>query len=143
MLRRIENDAPIAERYAVQVSVAYKGVWARAARCCSKSAAPMSWRAAQDWFAKCFASLDTSNYANGPSSANCPGTLVAWSIEAAVGHQPLAAIASGGAKGTGESIRVPAGTHAVLCVHLQLPDGPWHGALPFILGSKSSRALGT
>src|SRR5258705_4210444 len=48
-LRRLEGDALLGERYAVDLSVAYKATWVRVARCLSNGPAPQSWRRAAAW----------------------------------------------------------------------------------------------
>src|SRR5438094_525187 len=49
-LRRLEGDTLLGERYAVELSVAYKATWVRITRCVSTQAVPPSWRGAVDRF---------------------------------------------------------------------------------------------
>src|SRR3977135_3800992 len=49
-LRRFEGDALLRERYAVELSIAYKATWIRTTRSVSTQAVPPSWRGAADRF---------------------------------------------------------------------------------------------
>jgi hypothetical protein len=122
-LRRLEGDLPLGGRYAVELSIAYKATWARVARCFSLDAPP-SWRDAQRW---------TSAWATrigGASAGPPPGDITFWSLEACVGTQPFSVVASAvGPRGT-----VSAGTLACFSIKLQLPDGPWLGGAPVVIG---------
>lgn len=127
-LRRIEGDLPLAGRYAVELSIAYKATWARVARCFSADT-PQSWLLAQRW------TSDWATRITGVSAEPPPGTITFWSLEACVGSEPFSVVASAvGPRGT-----VSAGTLACFSIKLQLPDGPWLGGAPVVIGS---RALG-
>ena len=123
-LRRLEGDLPLGGRYAVELSVAYKATWARVARCFSSNA-PQSWLHAQRWTSD-WATRITFDSAGPP-----PGVITFWSLEACVGSQPFSVVASAvGPRGT-----VSAGTLACFSIKLQLPDGPWLGGAPVVIGS--------
>jgi Xaa-Pro aminopeptidase len=123
-LRRMEGDFPLGERYAVEVSIAYKATWVRVARCFSSSA-PQSWldarRRTSDWATRLI----------GDAAVPPPGPTTFWSLEACVGSKPLSVVASTvGPRGT-----VSAGTLACFSIKLQLPEGAWLAEAPVILGS--------
>jgi len=122
-LRRIEGDLPLGERYAVELSVAYKATWVRVARCFSLNT-PQSWLRAQRW---------TSDWATriaGASAEPPPGDVTFWSLEACVGSPPFSVVASA----TGPRGTVSAGTLASFSIKLHLPDGPWLDAGPVVIG---------
>ena len=123
-LRRLEGDLPLGGRYAVELSVAYKATWARVARCFSSNI-PQSWLHAQRWTSE-WATRITGDFAGSP-----PGVVTFWSLEACVGSQPFSVVASAvGPRGT-----VSAGTLACYSIKIQLPDGPWLGGAPVVIGS--------
>src|SRR5215831_1002161 len=70
-LLRIEGEAPLGERHAVELSVAYKGTWARAARCFAEKE-PQSWSAARRWVA------DWATHISSVSPPPPPGTIAFW-----------------------------------------------------------------
>jgi hypothetical protein len=126
ILRRIEGDLPLGGRYAVELSIAYKATWARVARCFSLNA-PQSWLQAQSWTSD-WATRITSDSVGPP-----PGVITFWSLEACVGSQPFSVVASAvGPRGT-----VSAGTLACFSIKLQLPDGPWLGGAPVVIGGNA------
>jgi hypothetical protein len=123
-MRRLEGDLPLAGRYAVEVSIAYKATWVRVARCFSSNA-PQSWLDAQRW------TSDWATRITGDAAGPPPGVTTFWSLEACVGSKPLSVVASAvGPRGT-----VSAGTLACFSIKLQLPDGPWLAGAPVIIGS--------
>jgi hypothetical protein len=123
-LRRLEGDLSLGGRYAVELSIAYKATWVRVARCFSSNA-PQSWLHAQRW------TSDWATRITGDSAGPPPGVITFWSLEASVGSQPFSVVASAvGPRGT-----VSAGTLACFSIKLQLPDGPWLGGAPVVIGS--------
>src|SRR5437667_9336301 len=64
-LRRLDGDALLGERYAVELSVAYKAAWVRVARSFCNGAEPQSWRRAAEWFSRAGGSLNEANIASG------------------------------------------------------------------------------
>jgi len=129
-LQRIEGDRPLGGRYAVELSIAYKATWARVARCFSPSA-PQSWQRAETW---------TSDWATRIAGAPVeppPGEITFWSLEACIGSQPLSVVASA----TGPRGTVSAGTLASFSIKLHLPDGPWLGGGPVVVGGRQPGRL--
>jgi Xaa-Pro aminopeptidase len=122
-LLRVEGDMPLGERHAVELSVAYKGAWARVARCFARSEPP-GWSQARQWTAD-WATRVTALPAAPPS-----GTIAFWSLEACIGSEPWSVVASAiGPRGP-----VAAGTLASFSIQLQLADGPWLGAGTVVIG---------
>jgi hypothetical protein len=131
VLRRIEGDADLGARYAVQVSVAYKMAWVRHARSlCRDGAALESWASAEDWFETTLNRMSSSPSPKEPFRTP-PGAMSAWTMESCIGPSPLTPVA---AKGRRAIHDLPGGSLVVLSVGLDLPDGPWLRAAPATLG---------
>jgi hypothetical protein len=117
VMRRLEGEAAWGARGAVQVSLAYKGVWVRAARCMAHDAPP-GWDEAQRWLAQAAPRLD---------AAGAPGKVRRWTVEACIGSQPLSAVQT-----------LPPGALAVVSAELNLPGaGAWHGAVTAVIGDRA------
>jgi len=129
-LRRLEGDALLGERYAVELSVAYKATWVRITRCVSTQAVPPSWRGAADRFVETVERLNEANLSLEPQFG--PGKTVAWTLETCRGSPPLSIVATGE---TPSPLALPGGSLACLSLQLDLDDGPWLGGAPLILGS--------
>ena len=124
-LRRLEGDQALGARYAVEVAVAYKATWARAARCFATNE-PASWGRARRWLS------DWATRIGAVSSLPPPGNIAFWSLEACVGSEPWSVVASAiGPRGT-----VAPGTLASFSIQLQLADGPWLGAGTVVVGGE-------
>jgi len=133
-LRRLEGDALLGERYAVELSVAYKATWVRVARCLSNGPAPQSWRRAAAWFSQAAGCLNETTLALGlaPASGPPPGKLDAWTLEACLGSPPLSVAACDEAPARPA---LPAGSLTTLSLRLGLEDGPWLGSGTLIVGA--------
>src|SRR2546430_11361411 len=96
-LRRLEGDALLGERYAVELSVAYKATWIRITRCVSIQAVPPSWRGAADRFIETVERLNEANLSLEPEVAGSvrPGKTVSWVLETCRGSPPLSIVATG------------------------------------------------
>lgn len=125
-LRRFEGDALLGERYAVELSVAYKATWVRITRCFSTQAVPSSWRGAADRFVETAGRLNEANLL-------LEGKNAAWTLETCRGSPPLSIVATGE---TPSQSTLPGGSLACLSLQLNLDDGPWLGGGPLILGSR-------
>ncbi len=134
-LRRLEGDALLGERYAVELSVAYKATWVRITRCVSTQAVPPSWRGAADRFVEIAERLNEANLSLEPQVAGSvrPGKTAAWTLETCRGSPPLSIVATGEARSPSA---LPGGSLACLSLQLDLDDGPWLGGEPLILGSR-------
>ncbi len=134
-LCRLEGDALLGERYAVELSVAYKATWVRITRCVSTQAVPPSWRGAADRFVESTKRLNEANFSLEPRVADSvrPGKNAAWTLETCRGSQPLSIVATGE---TPSPSALPGGSLACFSLQLDLDDGPWLGGEPIILGSR-------
>src|SRR6266581_2477437 len=134
-LRRFEGDALLGERYAVELSVAYKATWVRITRCVSSLAVPPSWRGAADRFVETAERLNEGNLSlELPiEGSGRPGRTAAWTLESCCGSPPLSIVATG--KAPSQSA-LPGGSLACLFLQLDLDDGPWLRGEPLILGSR-------
>src|SRR2546423_1123357 len=74
-LCRLEGDALLGERYAVELSIAYKATWVRFTRCIATQAVPQSWRSAADRF------VETVERLNEANRSLEPGKNAAWALE--------------------------------------------------------------
>src|SRR6266436_2502111 len=130
-LRRFEGDALLGERYAVELSVAYKATWVRFTRCVSTQAVPSSWRSAAERFVETAERLNEANLSLGPQLG--PGKPVAWTLETCRGSPPLSIVATGE---TPSPSALSGGSLACISLQLDLDDGAWLGGAPLILGSR-------
>jgi Xaa-Pro aminopeptidase len=128
VLQRMEGDATLGETYAVEVSVAYKGVWIRLARSLSRGPEPSSWALARRWFEKAAKNMGAVSAGELPDGE--PGKLQLWVLEASLGVHPLSVVA---AKDVPPTFTLPQGSHAVFSVQLELDDGYWCAAAPVVI----------
>ena len=101
------------DRRAVELSVAYKGAWIRLCR--TYPSVPE----AESWFK---AALQGQ-------ALPAPGTLTLRTVESCIGSSPLSVVEDRDRV----YYRLPAGAQAVLSVRLDLGDGPWSAAAPFLV----------
>lgn len=120
VLARMEGDAPLGTRYAVEVSIAYKGVWVRWCETLSADAPSASDSRAQVWFDQALAQLASDGAP--PAWTDAAGGLSNWSLEASLGMHPLTVI---GAHDLDRSTAIAPGSLAVFSAELELADGPW------------------
>src|SRR6266853_1964650 len=134
-LRRLEGDALLGERYAVELSIAYKATWVRFTRCIATQAVPPSWRSAAERFVETAERLNEANLSLEPHVAASvrPGKNAAWTLETCRGSPPLSIVATGE---TPPPSALPGGSLACLFLQLALDDGPWLRGEPLILGSR-------
>lgn len=109
----IPRISQIGDRHAIELSVAYKGVWIRLCRTYPSVAE------AESWF-KAMLQGDAS-----PP----PGKLTRRTVESCIGSSPLTVVEDQDRVYR----RLPAGSQAVLSVRLELDDGPWRAAAPFLV----------
>ncbi|MGE3936395.1 MAG: hypothetical protein AB7F67_24240 [Rhodospirillaceae bacterium] len=125
-LRRIEGTAPLADRFAVQVSLGYKGVWSRIGRSLSRGTPPAAWPAAAAGFEEAAATLraDASPAAalEAALARHKSGMLERWCVEGCAGGLPLSVLASN--EKAGRPSR-HAGAPVVLTARLRTDDGWW------------------
>jgi hypothetical protein len=133
---RLSGPAPLGRRFALRISVAYKGSWVRRiatfARDDEGKAAATQ---AAAWLDRSIASFDEKSPLApqiAAAVARLPNAAVKhWLAETCLGSYPLEAIA--GANMAAEH-RQPAGSLVVLSLDLVIAGLPWSGGAPFILG---------
>ena len=132
-LIRVSGAMPLAGRFAVRASVAYKGNWVRRTRTFARNAGGAQQAARADaWLA------GLKLMAGAPLAAqlvslvkSLPGAVLkSWMAESAIGSYPLEVVASSRHRG---SDALPQGTFAVLSVELAINGMPWIGSIPCFL----------
>ena len=131
-LNRTSQPMPLAERFAVRASIAYKGCWVRRVRTFSKDGSAAK---ADAWFADLVRAIEAGK----PIAAqiadkmkSLPGaTLQGWQAESCTGSYPLSAIASSRTSGTAIPVN---GQFLVLTVEMTVDGAPWVGAAPLVVG---------
>jgi hypothetical protein len=129
---RISEPRPLAGRFALRASVAYKGSWVRRIRTFAKDAAGREDVARADaWLAELTTSIRSGRSIGAQLAEHIsalPGTtLTGWLAESAIGSYPLEGIASARA---GDRDDLPDGSFAVLTVELAREGTRWLGAAP-------------
>ena len=130
---RVAGTLPLASRFAVRASVAYKGSWVRRIRSFARDeAARTAYAAADAWLARVASSIEPGKPLDAQIAAHLkalPGATLRQSMaESCTGSYPLAAITGAPA----------AGSFLVLTVELSLGGIPWLGATPAFVGSAKS-----
>jgi hypothetical protein len=129
---RVSGPLPLADRFALRASVAYKGSWVRRTRIFAKDAAGRRALAHADaWFENLLSAIAAGQSIGAQIAARIGelpgGTVNGWIAESPVGSYPLQAIASSRAQ---ERDGVPAGGFLVLTIELAIDGMPWLGAGP-------------
>jgi hypothetical protein len=131
-LNRMTKPIPLAERFAVRASVAYKGCWVRRTRTFAKENSTAN---IDVWFGGVVHSIEAGKPIEVQLAGKLrelPGaSLKGWYIETCAGSYPLMAIA---AMRAGGEDTPTAGQFLVLTVELSLDGAPWIGAAPFVIG---------
>ena len=135
-LRRISKPVPLADRFAVRASVAYKGAWLRRTRTFASDPAVAR---ADAWFDGVIRGIDAGKPIAGQLAACVEAlagaTLERWMVESCVGSYPLSVIAS--SRLPGRDAPIAAG-FAVLTIELSLHGGHWIGTAPLMVSDRSS-----
>jgi len=121
---RVDGDMPLAPRYAVELSLAYKGAWVRWVRNFSAEATPSDWSQAQAWWQQQMA----ASVHNAHQMAAPPvGTLQHGRIELCQGGLPLTPVMDTHT----HHAPLPLGVRwGVASAQLSLPSGDWFAAQP-------------
>lgn len=130
-LLRIEGEQALGERYAVECSMAYKGVWVRVGRSIARGDKLASWSEAEAWFDRTLQDVGGSR-SLADLVATAPGKVTGWTLEASVGVAPLSVISSSGQPAVQT---LPTNSLAVFSVQLALDGGPWLRSAPLRLGA--------
>jgi hypothetical protein len=133
---RLSGPLPLADRFALRASVAYKGSWVRRTRTFARDVAGRRSLARADaWFERLVSSIAAGPSIDAQIRAQIdalPGaTLHGWMAESSIGSYPLQAIAS---SRTPDPNGVPAGGFMVLSVELAIDEISWLGAAPVLVG---------
>jgi len=122
-LNRTSQPTPLAERFAVRASIAYKGCWVRRTRTFAKDTAK-----ADGWLNSVAHSLEAGKPIAAQLAARVKelsgATLTNWIAESCSGSYPLGAIKDAPVNGQ----------FVVLTVELMVDGAPWIGAMPLIVG---------
>ena len=131
-LNRMAKPIPLAERFAVRASVAYKGCWVRRTRTFARDGSAANIDA---WFDRLVRSIEAGKPIGVQLAGKLeelPGaSLKGWYIETCAGSYPLTAVA---AMRAGGKDTPTAGQFLVLTIELSLDGAPWIGAVPFVVG---------
>ena len=121
---RVDGDMPLAARYAVELSLAYKGAWVRWVRNFSADAPPSDWAQAQAWWQQQMATPAPNAH---QMAAPPVGALRHGCIELCQGGLPLAPVMDTPA----HLSPLPQGARwGVVSAQLRLPSGDWFAAQP-------------
>jgi hypothetical protein len=127
---RVSGPLPLADRFALRASVAYKGSWVRRIRTFTRDTSGGEARA-DAWFENLVSSIVAGRSIGAQITARIdelPGATVnGWMAESSIGSYPLQAIASSRAP---DRDGVPDGGFAVLTIELALDGMPWLSAAP-------------
>jgi hypothetical protein len=138
-LIQASGPVPLARRFAVRTSIAYKGAWVRRTRSFARD--PQGARAmasADAWLAK----VTTSIFAGLPLQPQIAASLTlprsaehllprSWIAESCKGSYPLEVVNSSRSPGKDA---LPFGIFFVLSIELAVDDVPWLGATPIFVG---------
>jgi Creatinase/Prolidase N-terminal domain len=141
-LIQVSGPVPLARRFAVRASIAYKGAWVRRTRSFARD--PQGVHAiasAEKWLTKQVSSrsvgvpFEMSIEAWGAELAAAGGVVAhlelrGWAAESCTGSYPLEVVASSRAGGR---YMPEAGTFLVVSVKLMLDGVPWLGAAPMFV----------
>jgi len=139
-LIQVSGPAPLARRFAVRASIAYKGAWVRRTRSFARD--PQGARAmaiAEKWLAQVASSI----FAGLPLESQITASLMllrpaenllrkSWMVEACRGSYPLEVVESSRSPGNDAQV---ADTCLVLSIELPVDDVPWIGAAPVFVRS--------
>jgi Xaa-Pro aminopeptidase len=120
-LARMEGDAPLGARWALELTLSYKGTTVRVARSFATGAQPRSWGEAERWFVQAVTTDDLND---------APGQIVSWRVDASIGTAPLQTVQT---DSEGMSVPLPKGALLMMSMRLDLADGPWLAGGPSFL----------
>jgi hypothetical protein len=139
-LIQVSGPVPLARRFAVRASIAYKGAWVRRTRSFARD--PQGAKAmasADEWLPQALRSLHellpSRSYSTVAASfallrAEHYARMNSWMAESCIGSYPLEVVAT--LPVHGEEGPAP-GTFLVLSVELAIDDVPWLGAAPMFV----------
>jgi len=129
---RVSGPLPLADRFALRASIAYKGSWVRRTRTFARDPAKrLAVARADAWFESLVSAIASGRSIGAQITARIgelPGAAVNnWMAESPTGSYPLQSIASSRAP---ERDGVPADGFFVLTLELVVEGTPWLGAAP-------------
>jgi hypothetical protein len=129
---RVSGPLPLADRFALRASVAYKGSWVRRTRTfASDTAGRRALARADAWFENFVSSIVAGQsigaQITGRIDELAGAKVNGWMAESPIGSYPLQVIASSRAPNRDGA---PAGGFMVLTIELALDGMPWLGAAP-------------
>ncbi len=127
---------PLANRFALRASIAYKGHWVRRTRTFAKDPAGMrAVSRGDEWFAGLVRSIAAGKPFAGEIAAHVaalPGAeLKSWMVESCIGSYPLQVIA--GSTTLGDAAAKD-GDFLVLSLEMTIDGTPWLAAAPMVVG---------
>jgi hypothetical protein len=132
-LNRVSKPTPLADRFAVRASVAYKGSWVRRTRTLSRIGSVAH---ADAWFESVIGAVGSGTHLAQQIAAgtkSLPGaTLTSWMAEGCFGSYPLSVVVSSRLPGTDTAVY---GGFLVLTIELALDSGPWIGSAPALIAA--------
>jgi hypothetical protein len=134
-LNRASKPAKLTDRFAVRISVAYKGSWIRRARTFASDGSVLR---ADIWFGDLIQGIEAgkpiAEQIAARLSALSGATIKRWMVEGCFGSYPLSVVASSHLPGS--YVLPGAASFGVLTIELTLECGPWIGAAPFVTGKR-------
>lgn len=128
-LLRLEGERPLGACYAVELSVAYKGVWVRLARSFANGPEPAEWIRARAWFDAALSDTPSLAALAAGRLAAPAGHAARWTVESCIGLQPLSVVAAS-EPGFPCAPPLPAGALCTLSVGLAGAGGHWIASAP-------------
>jgi hypothetical protein len=133
---RVSGPLPLADRFALRASIAYKGSWVRRIRSFARDPAGQDATARADaWLARLASSIVAGKPIAPQIAAQIgqlPGAvLTSWMAESSIGSYPLQAVAASAAPDKQGAV---AGSFLVLTAELELDGMRWLGAAPAFVG---------
>jgi len=141
-LIQVSGPVPLARRFAVRASIAYKGAWVRRTRSFARDPqGAHAMASGEKWLAK-LVSWQSAGAPFGVVISTCLSTelvviggvhvseIRSWTAEGCTGSYPLEVVAS---SHSGARYMPAAGTFLVVSVQLALDDVPWLGAAPMFV----------
>jgi hypothetical protein len=131
-LNRTSQPTPLADRFAVRASIAYKGCWVRRTRTFAKDGNAAKADAWLDGVARSIGAGKPIAAQLAADIKSLPSTtLQSWIAESCTGSYPLSAVASSRMQAKDAPMN---GQFLVLGVELAIGGAPWLGAVPLIVG---------
>jgi hypothetical protein len=127
---RVAGTLPLAPRFAVRASIAYKGSWVRRVRSFARDdTARFAFTAADAWLSRAMSSIGPGQPIGAQLASHVKelpgGSLRNWMAESCIGSYPLETVATPGADAAPVS-----GSLLVVTIELSLGGVRWLGAAP-------------